>query len=167
MDEIKKIIYKVYLLILDISLFSFKTFRELILPSRGKKGNILSTIFIFFVGLVERLDNFEYGVFRMSVLFRRKYIKQSLLLVASLLFLISSIEWREGKKLIADSAIYTQQFSGLGVIPTNENNQRQVAPISANPFLLNEVHVYKNILEIPTPVFPSLKTYLLIRCFRI
>jgi len=82
MCEIKKILRKVFVLAIDIFLFAFNTIRQIILPGKRKRGNLLSSLFIFFVGIIERFDSFEYGVFRMANLLKLKYIKRSLLIIA-------------------------------------------------------------------------------------
>ena len=110
MANIKKLTGKILIIILDILLFSYSIARQIALPARGKKGNLLYSLFIFFVGVIERIGNFEHGVFHMANFFRRKYIKQSLLVVASVLFLLSSLEWTGEKILNSNSHNYIEQF---------------------------------------------------------
>ena len=167
MNEIKKIINKVYLLIIDIFFFGYKTARQIILPARRKRGNLLSSLFIFFVGIIERIGSFEHGVFRMASLLRQKYIKQSLLIVAGLLFLLSSVEWSGDKNVNTNSGNYIAQFSDAGVNKINISNRRQVIGNSKITYPVTGYPAYKNILQSSAPLSSSVKTYLLIHCFRI
>lgn len=73
MSEIKIIIVKILVLVLDILLFALQTVKQIILPNRRRKGNILSSLFDFFIGTLERIFHFEHGFFRMAVLFKHKY----------------------------------------------------------------------------------------------
>lgn len=93
MSEIKEIIVKILLLALDILLFTFQTVKQIILPYGRRKGNILSSLLNFFIGILERVIRFEHGFFRMTSIVKHKYCKQSLIILTALLFLISSFEW--------------------------------------------------------------------------
>lgn len=167
MHEIKKIIHKVCLLIIDILLFGYKTGKQIILPARRKKGNLLSSLFIFFVGIIERIGSFEHGVFRMAILLRQKYIKQSLLIVAGLLFLLSSVEWSGDKNFSNNSGNYIAQFSDAGVNKLNISTRRQVISNSKITCPVTGYPAYKNILQSSASLSSSVKVFLLIHCFRI
>lgn len=167
MNEIKKILHKVYLLIIDIFFFGYKTARQIILPARRKRGNLLSSLFIFFVGIIERIGSFEHGVFRMASLLRHKYIKQSLLIVAGLLFLLSSVEWSGDKNVNTNPGNYIAQFSDAGVNKINISNRRQVIGNSKITYPVTGYPDYKSILQSSAPLSSSVKVFLLIHCFRI
>lgn len=167
MDELNKIISKVFLLIIDILLFGYKIAKQVILPDRRKKGNILSSLFIFFIGIIDRLGSFEHGVFRMANLLRQKYIKNCLLIVTGFLFLLSSTEWTGDKNANIYSGNHTVQFSDAGVKKTTVSKRRHTVGHSAIICLVNEYPSYKNILHSSTPFLSSVKPYLLIRCIRI
>lgn len=167
MNEIKKIISNISRLIIDILLFGYKTTRQIILPGRRKKGNLLSSLFIFFVGIIERIGNFEHGVFRMAHLLKQKYIKHSLLIVAGLLFLLSSIEWSGDKNLHTNSANYIAQLSDAGVKKINIIKRRLVKDYSEPTFQVREYPAYKNILQSSVALPSSVKTFLLNRSIRI
>jgi hypothetical protein len=107
MLEIKKIIYKILLIILDIALFTFQTARQLVLPNTKRKGNILSSLFIFFIGIVERLNHFEHGFFKIANIFKLKYLKQTVLIVAAFLFFLSSFEWKAERTLNVETITTT------------------------------------------------------------
>lgn len=167
MNEFKKIIKKIYLLIIDIFFFGYNTARQIILPNRQKKGNLLSSLFIFFIGIIERLGSFEHGVFRMANLLKQKYIKHSLLIVAGLLFLLSSIEWSSDKNLHTNSANYIAQFSDAGEKKINISKRRLVKDHSETTFQVREYPAYKNLLQSSVALPSSVKTFLLIRSIRI
>ena len=166
-EEIKKIILKVWQLLIDIIFFGYRIVKQITLPTKEKKGNLLSSVFIFFVGIIERIGNFEYGVFHMTNLLRRKYIKQSLLIVASLLFLLSSLEWTGEKILNSTSHNYIEQLSGAGLQKENICEQGNIKKHSETTFSGNGFPAYKNVLFSSTPFSSSIKAYLLFRSIRI
>jgi hypothetical protein len=96
MKEVQKIAKKVAILLLDILLFTWQVVRRMILPTLSRKGNVLSSLLIFFVGLLERIVSFENSVFQRPVIFTHKYVKQGLVIVVGFLFLLSSFEWTLG-----------------------------------------------------------------------
>src|ERR1700744_5948085 len=96
MKEVQKIAQKVLVLLLDILLFTWQVVRRVILPTRSRKGNVLSSLLIFFVGLLERIDSFEKSILRRQVVFTHKYVKQGLVIAVGFLFLLSSFEWTIG-----------------------------------------------------------------------
>jgi hypothetical protein len=96
MKEIRKITDQVFLLLIEILVFTYQTISEVILPTRRRKGNILYSLLSFFVGLIERTLSFEKSILPRPVVFKHKYVKQGLMIAAGLLFLLSSIEWTVG-----------------------------------------------------------------------
>lgn len=168
MNETKKILSKVSLLIIDIFLFAYNTIRQVILPGKRKKGNLLSSLFIFFVGIIERLGSFEYGVFQAGNLLKQKYIKQSLIVVAGLLFLLSSFEWTGEKNIRNNTSNYTTQLSEAAVTNATVSNQRLVRAYSKTVLLFRAYPSYRNILQSSSStISSSVKTFLLIRSIRI
>lgn len=167
MDEIKKIISKVFLLIIDILRFGYNTARQVILPDRRKKGNLLSSLFIFFIGIIERLDSFEYGVFLMANVLKRKYVKQSLLVIAGLLFLLSTIEWTGETNVNTNPGNYIAQFSDAGVKKIIISNNGDAISYSAATCLGRQYPTYKIIPNSSFPFSSSVKTFLLIQSIRI
>src|SRR5260221_12962225 len=77
------------LLLIDILVFTYQTIRALILPTRRRKGNILSSLLSFFVGLLEKAISFEKSVLCQPVVFKHNYVKQVLVLAAVYLFSFS------------------------------------------------------------------------------
>lgn len=83
-------------MIFNILSFGFKVLKQVILPNKHRKGNLVSSVFLFFIGLIAEISLFEKSVFQNSKLLRHRYIRQSLVFAASLLFLVSSFEWTAG-----------------------------------------------------------------------
>lgn len=54
---------------------------------------MLSSLFLFFVGIVEWLSYFEHGVFSIVSVLRKKYAKQAIFIIGGILFLLSLVEW--------------------------------------------------------------------------
>ena len=167
MNEIKKTIGEVFILIIDVFLFAYKTGKEIILPGKRRKGNLLSSLLIFFIGVIERLDGFEHGVFRMANLLRKKYIKQSLLVITFLLFLLSSLEWTKEKALININTNRSEQVSNNGISKETVGKCVEISSHSEVTSRYSDFPVYKNIFQSNTSLTPSVKTYLLIRNLRI
>jgi hypothetical protein len=101
MKEVRKIADKVILLLMDILVFGYQIVRRVILPTRRRKGNILSSLLSFFVGLVERVLAFEKSILRQPIVFKHKYVKQGLVIAVGFLFLLSSVEWTVGPSAAA------------------------------------------------------------------
>jgi hypothetical protein len=93
---------KVLNLLLDILVFTWLVVRRVILPTRNRKGNLLSSLLTFFIGLLERVVSFEKSVLQRPVVFTHKYVKQGLIIAVGFLFLLSSFEWTIGPS--ADAA---------------------------------------------------------------
>src|SRR5258708_16864757 len=92
MNQARKIVYKIILLLIDILVFTYQIVRKVVLPARRRKGNILSSLLTFFVGLIERVMSFEKSILRQPVVFTHKYVKQTLIFTVGFLFLLFSIE---------------------------------------------------------------------------
>ena len=167
MNELKKIIGEVFILIIDVFLFAYKIAKEIILPGKRRKGTLLSSLLIFFIGVVERLDGFEHGVFRMANLLRKKYIKQSLLVITFLLFLLSSLEWTKEKAFININTNRTEQVSNNGISKETVGKCVEISSHSEVTSRYSNFPVYKNILQSDAALTPSVKTYLFIRSLRI
>jgi hypothetical protein len=96
MNDLKKIAHKVLVLLLDILIFTWQVVRRMLLPTRNRKGNVLSSLLTFFVGLLERIVSFEKSILQRPVVFTHKYVKQGLIVAVGFLFLLSSFEWTIG-----------------------------------------------------------------------
>ena len=101
--EVQKLLRKVLILLLDILLFTWQVVRRVILPTRSRKDNVLSSLLTFFLGLLERIVSFEKSILQRPVVFTHKYVKQGLIIAVGFLFLLSSFEWTVGPS--ADKAV--------------------------------------------------------------
>lgn len=102
MVEVRKILLKLTLLAIDILLHCIEVTRKIVLPGKKRKGNLLSSIFLLYVGTLESLYKFEHQSFRMSAILKKKYVRTGLMLIAGLLLILSSFE----------KSIDQQTFSG-------------------------------------------------------
>ncbi len=100
---------------MDIFLLGYKVIKQLSLPNRTRKGNLLSSLFIFFIAIIERLNFFEHGIFSMAALFRNKYVKQTIFLVGFILFLLSLFEWTGNQRLSNKAEIASTERVNSGV----------------------------------------------------
>ena len=92
MRETKKIVIKILCLLVDIFLLGIKIIKQIVLPGKSNNGNIISSVLVFFIGLVERLYLFEYGFFRMKNIFKLKYVRRGVIIIAGILFILASFE---------------------------------------------------------------------------
>jgi len=113
MFKLKNIVSKILILLHDILLFAFEVIKQIVLPTKKRKGNVLSSLFIFFVGLIERLIPFEHGLFKMARIFKLKYFKQGLIILGALLFLLSSFEWVSDQNSFNEQKTCSEHFSSI------------------------------------------------------
>jgi hypothetical protein len=77
------------------------------LPSRKQKGNLLSSLFILIVGIIDRLAAFELSILRapklFPMLFRSKYVKQGLQIAAAIFFFVCAFEGSGRKDTICNA----------------------------------------------------------------
>ena len=157
MNKIKKIAGKIILFIPDILLFAYHTVKEVVLPNRKRKGTIFSSFFIFFLGIIERLNHLEVGSFKPALFFKTKYVKQGVIIFASFLFLLSSFEWNSDNNFgIKDNATTLLQIRNGEVSSSDFSEQQQLAVNSEKEKLFTEYSHPENILPclnaIPLPV---------------
>jgi hypothetical protein len=150
MNELRKIAYKVLLLIWDILVFAYQIVRKIILPNRRRKGNVLSSLLTFAVGLLERIVSFEKSLLRQPVVFTHKYVRQALVIAAAFLFLISSFEWTVGQHPVSPidemqavavdeptakgpAVISPQQFTATAAVPATPRNFFAPRRVSSPP----------------------------------
>lgn len=98
MVEVRKILAKILLLVIDILVFGWKCIKQIILPGSGRKGNLLTTLFNLFDGLIDRLNDFQENTFKIASLTLKKRVKQTVLLLGTVLFLLSLLEWTPDQK---------------------------------------------------------------------
>ncbi len=158
---------KILLLTVDILVFGCNIFRKIILPGRNSKGNMLTTIFIFFGGIIDRLNYFQNGSFNMASICRKKYVRQTILIVGGILFLLSLFEWMGDQKLSYSPTKYAEQFSP---VDTNAISNDQSVEIFSCPDDANIKFNYRKTGFAncsPFTFTTSVKKYLLISSLRI
>jgi hypothetical protein len=62
------------------------------LPNRKRKGNLLNTLFLFYIGFIENIQHFEHRRFKVADLFQHKLVRKGMMLFSFLLFLLTSFE---------------------------------------------------------------------------
>lgn len=166
MQEVKKIANKILLLLVDVVRFAFHTVKQVVLPNRKRKGNILSSLFIFFIGLMERLHQFEHGYFKPADVFKLKYLKQGIVITAAFLFFLSSFEWKPIRELnYKATAASSLQFLASSENIITVNKQKQSICICENAFLIKGISENKHTFyKVPSP---SLKKFILSHRLRI
>lgn len=92
-NKTKIVLYKVSNLAIDILLLLYKILRQIVLPGRRRKGNLLSSLFLFFIELAKRVIHFKHSITVSPWSYGRKYIQQGMLIATWLLFILSSFEW--------------------------------------------------------------------------
>ena len=86
-------------LIVDLLVMTYGIGRKVILPKRGRNGNLLYSIFIFFTALAERVIVFLEAVIGDWVSsakawsFGKRYLRLGVLLVTWALCMLASLEW--------------------------------------------------------------------------
>ncbi|MEO6905735.1 MAG: hypothetical protein ABI148_05195 [Ginsengibacter sp.] len=161
MTDLKKIVTKVFILLLDIVLLTIRIITHIVLPNRKRKGNILNSVFVFFVGTVEILNRFEYGIFQMAKIFKHKYIRKGVIVISTFLFLLSSFEWANGQEVnIRNDKTNTVQLQAKvsrSVSIKKATNSIIKSFIAAKPSIRNDYYT-ASILYLP-----SIKKYILFR----
>lgn len=92
MHEIFSISKKLWQLLLQVITLTMGLSRQAVLPNRKRKGNLLNTLFLFFIGLIENIRQFEHRNFKMADLLQNKLVRKGLMLVTFLLFFLTSFE---------------------------------------------------------------------------
>jgi hypothetical protein len=167
MNELKKILIKLLVLLADILLFGFNTVKQVVLPNRKRKGNLLSSLFIFFMGIIERLNCFEHGIFRTATFFKKKYVRQVIFIIGGILFLLSLFELTGDQSFVYSEATrYSEQLSSNEV----DYTEAKLVKISVLPDKpeRNRKPFYKPITLYNSPTFTtSVKKFLLVKCIRV
>lgn len=164
MIGIKNFLNTVFLFLFDIILLAIGVIKHIVLPNRQRKGNILNSILVFFIGLVEIFNHFEYGIFQMSKVFKHRYVRQGIIITTAFLFLLSSFEWSSKKEINRTSLnanVIEHPQKVLRSIPFNKGTQAtnwlKKTSLAFRP-LANICHVPGAVIHLP-----SIKRYLLMR----
>lgn len=123
MNQIKKTLLLLVKLFFAILLFGHKIVLQINLPSAKVKGNVLSSLFIFFVGVVDKISYFDQPLFYIPDILRSKYSKRTILLVASILFFLSLIE-QIPQEIFRNNTAVEITTSCLQEIKTNFSTQK-------------------------------------------
>ena len=168
MTEMKKVFIKILLLVLDILVFGWNTLKQIILPGRNRRGNILSSLFIFFAGIIDRLNYFQHGTFNMASFTKKKYVKQTILIVGGILFLLSLFEWTGGQKTDYFSPTkYAEQLSTADNDAISVEQSEETARCPADLTTKIKFRVTHSTTCPPFTFTIPVKRYLLIRSLRI
>lgn len=165
MKQLKKIITSVAILLRDAFFFMKSLLMHLALPGRKRKGNILSTLFVFFVGTIELLSHFEKEAFQMAAVFKQKYIRKGIIAVTAFLFLLSSIEWTYYKEdKIHNSNLRTEQLQAATSEKILLNKKTEILSCLDTKNVVSEIHPKQVfLLPVQSPDPSTIKRYLLIR----
>ena len=164
MHHIKRIIQQLFGLITGILVLGYEVIKQVVLPAGGKKGNLLSSLFTFIIGILEGLIQFERDLLKAPMLFRNKYIRQGLQIVAAIFLFIGSLEW-SATTAPANNQITLQSAQTTTPSPVRENREQYLLQ-SSTPFSALSSIAFRSIIHSPhTPT--GTKKYLLICCFRI
>lgn len=117
---------------IEIISFSLKTFRCISMPGKHQKGNLLSTFFILFLGISEKIMAFEKKISCNTCLLTHRYVRQCFIITASLLFILASCEW-------PDAALSRESLSG------------QVVEKTARPASVSDSYGNGTELKVSTP----------------
>jgi hypothetical protein len=166
MTEIKKITEKIIALAVDICLFGFNTTRQVVLPNKKRKGTILTSLFVFFTGVLDRVESFEHGAFKMTKILRHKYLKQILFVVTGLLFLLSAHEQEAAKNFSFYTDTSIERNPDAAVVKINSVKQQPILS-SSESTCLNRPFTYCPKVTTTTLLLPTKKTYLRFHNLRI
>jgi hypothetical protein len=152
----------------------YRIIRQVTLPTKSRKGNLLSSLFLLFTGLTEQIISSAEAIARMprtfhtpakldmAWTFSRKYLGRGLLIAAWALFILSSLEWTNARAASVGSPVTEQQ----------ENISRQIAKRQVNVSIVEGTMQTtfppcSPILAQTSPPPPSIPQWLLLRALRI
>ena len=108
----KNLSIKIWSLFIDLFLIVCQTIKQVMLPDRKRKGNVITSLFILFINIIKRLNHFEYGVFSMAKILKQKYIQQPILIIGGILLMLSFIEKNTERSLnLKDVNSFATQIS--------------------------------------------------------
>lgn len=139
--------------------------KQITLPNRKRKGNLLNLSFLFFIGMVENLQGFEHRNFKMADLLQHRFVRKGLMLFTFLLFFLTSFEQA---KIPADSSVAQSKVECVYQTKHSEIFSRRIAKHVI--FQTGAVSISKANLCIEQhspPFIKPCKLYLQNRCFLI
>ena len=73
-------------------LLLFQLSKQIVLPNRKRKGNLLNVLFLLYIGIIETIQHFEHRQFKMADWFQNRLKRKGLMLCTFLLFFLTSYE---------------------------------------------------------------------------
>src|SRR5690349_21278964 len=92
MKDIKSISKELWRILVRLYSLLCQLGRQIVLPNRKRKGNLLNTAFLLYIGVIENIQHFEHRQFKLSDVFQNRIVRKGLLLFSFLLFLLTSYE---------------------------------------------------------------------------
>lgn len=92
MQELLTISKKLWRLLLQVVMLTIGLGKQTILPNRKRKGNLLNVLFLFYIGMIENIRQFEHRNFKMADLLQNSLVRKGLILLTFLLFFLTCYE---------------------------------------------------------------------------
>ena len=92
MKEIASLAESVCKLFFELFHLAVKLGKGVVLPNRKRSGNLLNTVFLLYIGVIENFIDFEYRQFKMANLFSNRFVAKTMMVIAFLLFILTSFE---------------------------------------------------------------------------
>lgn len=92
MKDVTSISKKLWQLIIRLLALVLQLCKQVILPNRKRKGNLLNVLFLFYIGIIETIQQLEHRNLRMTDLFQNRWVRKGLMLFTCLLFFLTSYE---------------------------------------------------------------------------
>ena len=145
--------------------FGFKTLLQVVLPSTKTKGNILSTLFIFFVGTIERISCLKNYLTAIPFV-KSKQVKQLVLLAGLVLFLLSLAEHSPSQHedsiaLISSTSLTSKQLKPAETVPKKELVENSL------PFSISHLPSFTATVRSKSFLLLKVKPFVFIHSFRI
>lgn len=165
MREIFSISKKLWRLLLRLVVLTIGLGKQTILPNRKRKGNLLNVLFLFYIGLIESVRDFEHHSFKMANLLQNRLARKGLMLVTFLLFFLTSFEQPAlSRASHSGSATVECSYQSSSYQPSYRRSIRHsFVPIQLFPAKDFPCHLSK----FSKPPFTLSKRYLQIRCLLI
>lgn len=94
MGIVKSLLLNCIRFAVQVLLLCYAVARQIVLPGKGSKGNLLSSLFMLFAGIAEKVLELEKSIFKRSWLLQHRVVKLALVVTAGFFFLLSSFEWQ-------------------------------------------------------------------------
>ena len=156
MKDIKSISKELWRIIVRLFFLLWQLGRQVVLPNRRRKGNLLNTLFLFYIGVIESIQHFEHRQFKLSDVFQNKLVRRGLMLFSFLLFLLTSFEQPVAVQSPVDKLSAVQCSSQK--IERGSNYDRAVEVVNiGNEYVptASDDNVYSN-YSVPSRVAPKL-----------